>query len=946
MLGNEAFVAELKQRLRKSRGGTFLVTGFRGVGKSTVVARALHEIERNGGPGEIVVPIVLSVARPTTPERLLFAVVRRAYEALADRRILDKLAPDVQRALMLAHIRTSYGLKQTSSDATENTTTLSLSLGEAAKKLTGLVGFIAPGFGMSRKRTRSMAMEASFLTYSDTDVEHDLGRIVSLLEMPTARRWWRRRPGRRIHLVIVLDEADKLTGTPKGLDAFEQMLNTLKNALTMRGVHFLIVAGPDLHDLAVRDVSRGNSVYESVFAWRIYVPCMWEAPERLLGTLLDDTLEEDELRRLTGYLRFKARGVPRRLLQEFSELVIWDGDRAYLRVEGVDRERVEFYAAMEEILHDYHQASGQERLLAVPIDKDRWRMASYYSVDWVLRTDGDAFTVQDILRAGHLDPMLQVAHTEVERLLDHLVERRIIDIVRQANAQSTLIGDDPSSRLISYALADPVRRQLLGLALHSEAERASLDVSLLVSPAPAAPEEPLQGVIRVIGDRYDLVELIGRGGMSSVYKAWSRTDHRFVAVKLVRSELHDAETRWRFEREIEVARRLDHPAIARTLDAVTDQGDLALVMELVAGPTLQQQVDEDGPLAPDEVTRLGARLAETLSYIAGQGVFRLDLKPANIIMNPDAGPMIVDVGIAKSAQESESTLPRVMVGTPSYMSPEGVGGNPQDIRSDIFALGLVLAFAATGRPPAGTGNVQDVLVRILHGRLDFTGIEPPLLDVVNRATSLNPAERFQHPDDLRAALLGQPTPPPPEPREAPVGYGIGVLGPEATYPEVPLPPLLGQSGDEYLIYGVTCPNGHFTNGERRTCMVCQAELGPYPTHHTAARPKLGDLVLDDGREFPLDRSYVFGSGARNYADPQHPTVEVLVDGIDEQHLAIQVDGWNAYVYDLDSVSGTAIRFTEGGEFQNLPPGAAVSLHPGLSVRLGGKTTVTYRGRTA
>jgi serine/threonine-protein kinase len=939
MLGNEAFVAELKQRLRKSRGGTFLVTGFRGVGKSTIVARALHELERHGEPGEIVIPIILSVARPTTPERLLFAVVRRTYEALADRGILDSLAPAVRRALMLAHIRTSYGLKQTSADAIENTAGLSLSIGEAAKKLTGPLGFIAPTLGMSRKRTRSMATEASFLTYSDTDVEHDLNRIVSLIGIPAVRKWWRRWPGSRVHLVIVLDEADKLTGTPEGLAAFELMLGTLKNALTMRGVHFLIVAGPDLHDHAVRDVSRGNSVYESVFAWRIYVSCTWDAPEQLLTALLDDTLDEDELHRLTGYLRYKARGVPRRLLQEFSELVSWDGDQPYLRVAGVDSERVDFYALMEDILHEYHQASRRERLLAVPIDKDRWRMSAYYVTDWVLRTDGEVFTGQDILRAGELDPMLQVAHTELERLLEHLIHRKIIQIVRQSGAESTMIGNDPASQFTSYTLTDEVRRRLLGLALHSESERSLLEVSLLVPSTEDVDEAPVQGVIRVIGDQYDIVELIAHGGMSSVYKAWSRTDHRYVAVKLIRTDIVEPDARWRFEREIALARRLIHPGIVRTLDVVNDDQELALVMELVAGPTLQQLIEAEGPLSPEGVTQLGVRLADTLSYVAGLGVFRLDLKPANIIINPAAGPVIVDVGIAKSAMDHKSTLPNMRVGTPSYMSPEGVQGTAQDIRSDIYTLGLVLAFAATGRSPAGSENIQDVLLRILQGTLDFTGIEPPLLDVITRATRPDPAERFQSPDKLRAALLGQNAPPPPEPSSEYIEADLDHPTPLATYPNL-ASAQLGQESTGTMVYGVRCPNGHFTDGERRTCMVCEADLGQYPTNYSAIRPKLGDLVLDDGRELPLDDGYVFGG---NPGDDAYVRT-VRVEGADEQHLMIQLDGWRIYAYDLDSASGTAIRFTEDGEFQDVPPGAIVSLHPGMSIRLAGQATITYRGR--
>ncbi|MCA2220412.1 protein kinase [Nonomuraea sp. NEAU-L178] len=332
-------------------------------------------------------------------------------------------------------------------------------------------------------------------------------------------------------------------------------------------------------------------------------------------------------------------------------------------------------------------------------------------------------------------------------------------------------------------------------------------------------------------------------------------------------------------------------------------------------------------------------LADTLSYVAGLGVFRLDLKPANIIVNPADGPVIVDVGIAKSAEDHNSTMPNMRVGTPSYMSPEGVQGTTQDLRSDIYTLGLVLAFAATGRSPAGSENIQDVLLRILQGNLDFTGIEPPLLDVIRRATRLYPADRFQNPGELRAALLGQSTPPPPQSISEYVEADLDDPTPLATHPDLPYAPL-GPENAGTMVYGVRCPNGHFTDGERRTCMVCEADLGQYPTNYSAIRPKLGDLVLDDGRELPLDDGYVFGG---NPGDDAYVRT-VRVEGADKQHLMIQLDGWRIYAYDLDSASGTAIRFTEDGEFQDVPPGAIVSLHPGMSIRLAGQATITYRGR--
>src|SRR5262249_54158272 len=149
------------------------------------------------------------------------------------------------------------------------------------------IGRVLPKLSMSARRTQSLATEAAFLAYSETDVEYDLMRIVQLVcrepigpppRSALRRLWpWPPRHQARLRLVIVLDEVDKLTAEDSGLEAVEALLSGIKNVLTMSGAHFLIVAGPDLHDRAVRDAARGNGVYESVFGWRLYVPCCWQA---------------------------------------------------------------------------------------------------------------------------------------------------------------------------------------------------------------------------------------------------------------------------------------------------------------------------------------------------------------------------------------------------------------------------------------------------------------------------------------------------------------------------------------------------------------------------------------------------------------------------------------------------------------------------------------------
>ncbi|MEV0195677.1 protein kinase [Nonomuraea sp. NPDC050691] len=1026
LLGNHALIEELKHRLRRSRGGTFLITGFRGVGKSTIVVRALDEIAAEGDPAGLIVPIMLNVARPTTPERLLFAVVRRVYEALQDRGALPELSEAAQRALMLAHIRTSLGVKQTQGDATERNASLTLGVGDAVRRLAGPAGFVVPAAGLSSKRTRSLATEASFLTYSDADVEYDLARIVDLLDgrgpagPPARRRLFGRRPVRRfprVHLVVVLDEVDKLTAASDGLAAVEELLTSLKNTLTMRGVHFLVVAGPDLHDNAVRDVSRGNSVYESVFAWRMYVPCTWDAPERLVRAMVGEPPPgtAEDVARLVRYLRFKARGVPRRLLQEFGDLVVWEGPRPFLVAAGADYDRMVFYARLEELADRYFRQPGQERLFPVPIDEDRWRLGGYYILDWILRSEGEPFTSLSIVGSperAELDPLLRIAQPAVERLLRHLAGQGVITVLREPGVNATLVGgDDYAQQLTSYKLAEDVKRTLLGIAFGSEAERAALDLAAppvavsqtgFVSGAPpwgageaypsyqpawdrpgTYPAQPVQPAppqpspagadpphMRRIADRYDLLEVIGQGGMSTVYRGYDTQLGRIVAVKVMRGDRAGSEDlARRFRRESRIATRLRHPGIVTTYDVVDDPvAGLAMVMELVEGRTLREVVAADGPLPLPEAVRLARTLASTLAYLEGENLTRLDLKPDNVMIAPGRDPVVIDFGIVKGLVDSTvATDIGMIVGTPAYIAPEAVRGGRVDTRSDIYTFGIVLHFALTGRVPYPTDSVQSVLLAIAEGRLDLSGLDgvpEPLAAVVRRATALSPDERYQSPQELIEGLdeaaqaldledaapgddesgggagadEGWEEPPTVQvPVRSPAGSGGNGRGPRAEE--------AGGDGAAPLVYGMLCPQGHFNDPRLPDCAVCGvAMVGGVWVRQ--ARPPLGVLLVDDGQVLPLDRPYLVGRRPETAPEVEDGSaVPVPVDdreqSVSRRHLLVDMDGWDVVVVDLGSTNGTALLTPSAPGFAELPPESPVVLPPGAVIRVGLSRTLRF-----
>lgn len=751
LLGGRELIDQLKARVRHSTGGAFLVTGFRGVGKTTLVRRSLRELSDDLRGQETVISAVVTVARAMSTNDLLFAVVRRLFEDLEDRGILAALPPSVREAITVSYLRTSLSVRRSTSEASERG--LSLDLG-----LSGMPG--QPGATASAKRSTTRASELSYLTYSETDVEYDILRIVRLLTEPppTVKRRWRRRrrPGGvpRMRLVVVLDEIDKLTDD-EGVATIERIVRELKNLFSTRGIHFVFIAGPELHEVAARDAERGNSVYESVFAWQIYVPCLWDASRDLMTCLLRP--EHAFAPQLTGHLDFKARGVPRRLFQELNAFVRWTDAGPCLVVEKDDVPRVEFYAGISDILRRFQAGPDDQAALPLRRDEDRWRLSVHYVVDWVMRSGGRPFSIEDIERAliadAGLHPMLGVTLPAIVRLVNHLNDEGVVERIRSDEPLRTRIAAAAPPDV--YRLAPTVRSKLSGFARDVEQERGAG----VQPPLVQLPDEAAQAAIAIVAERYALMDLIGRGGIGSVYRGRDLRTNADVAIKLLDMAIDmDERTRHRFDREGALARRVHHPDIVRTLDVITTDRGQGIVMELIEGRELAEVVRPDGMPVTQALTVM-ARILSALEYLNGMGIARIDLKPQNVMMT-ERGPVIIDLGLARQADLASTrlTITGVNVGTPLYMAPEQFTGNVVGIRSDIYAAGLILVEMLTGRPAKAGGTVMEVAFNTLQRPIDTTDlrVSAELRAAIDKAVNIAPDQRFARPADMLRALTRTP----------------------------------------------------------------------------------------------------------------------------------------------------------------------------------------------
>ncbi|MEV7803472.1 serine/threonine-protein kinase [Microbispora sp. NPDC088329] len=233
---------------------------------------------------------------------------------------------------------------------------------------------------------------------------------------------------------------------------------------------------------------------------------------------------------------------------------------------------------------------------------------------------------------------------------------------------------------------------------------------------------------------------LGEGGMGRVYLGRSRSG-RAVAVKVVRPELAgDAEFRRRFDREVATARKVNGFFTAGVVDADPQGSPPWLATAYVPGMSLEDAVNEHGPWPEDSVLALGAGLAEALESIHAAGVVHRDLKPSNVLLAGD-GPRVIDFGISLAIEGGALTKTGIAMGTPGFMSPEQLRGTRVGPASDVFCLGLVLAFAATGAGPFGQGSWQGLWYRIVHEEPDLGALPPAARALVARCLAKEPEGR-------------------------------------------------------------------------------------------------------------------------------------------------------------------------------------------------------------
>lgn len=260
--------------------------------------------------------------------------------------------------------------------------------------------------------------------------------------------------------------------------------------------------------------------------------------------------------------------------------------------------------------------------------------------------------------------------------------------------------------------------------------------------------------------RYELEQLVGRGGMGLVFRAFDTDLQRVVAVKTLAVHLIPiGNARERFIREARACASLVHPHIVPVHDVITEGAVPAMVMQYIAGPTLERWLNDKGPMRWQEALRVSIQLTDALALAHENGLVHRDVKPGNVLLEAEgARALLTDFGLVRTLDDASLTHSGMLAGTPDYMSPEQASGKSVDARSDLFSLGSLLYAMLTGHPPFRANNPMAVMNRICHEpHRPVTEVREDvpieLSKLIDRLLEKEPDKRFSRAEEVRARLM-------------------------------------------------------------------------------------------------------------------------------------------------------------------------------------------------
>lgn len=352
-LKHKSYRQQIEALIENSDGGAILVTGLRGVGKSTMIHNAVENVTNKGNFRIFAVHIVLPTKKKY--DQMLVEIIRKLYEILARDIYWNEMDLETQRRIRLAYKRTRLNIKQSANAYLEGEGELRLPFN------------IFPFFKTKGGHQRSE--EDNYLEFETEDAEYELIQCIDALS----------RNSKRNRVVFIIDEIDKITTSKEGMAYFESCLERMKNLISCANALFIFVAGIDVYKRWEKDSQKINSLYDSLFDDHIYLPCVWDSIEDIFDVIEDrqyiykpvktsfqklvsenyTTIVEPAFQMIADYIVFKGRGLPRKMLRTFNEFVVWDGEIPCFQLTG---HRLRAVSQINNLMTKFRSFRKEERL--------------------------------------------------------------------------------------------------------------------------------------------------------------------------------------------------------------------------------------------------------------------------------------------------------------------------------------------------------------------------------------------------------------------------------------------------------------------------------------------------------------------------------------------------------------------------------------------------------
>ncbi len=762
--------------------GRFLISGYSGVGKTSLVRRILYELQA-------------LLAKPDESGRKTdLVVIELRAQALAGAEVISKR--------LLWHLKWMVEGSELDLSKSHHTRLLEAYQGVATsaveetvgskRSLNPTIGITAPlklelGAQESVEKTR----KAVYLPYDIQSTLLELGQLISsitavprLSRVPLLRRLFTTTPARTPPMVVVV------------IDRIEDwdVMASLANLFRAPNSIFLVVAPPQVR---ARWQTRRQAGHEDLPPFLdIYLTCLWDELPQLLERHIDLPAASPTalalFPKLTRYLTLMSTGIPSRCVELMEQRVEMGRDgETMLKFDDKAVATIEFYSALQELLH-----LNEDEMLGSPLgamaaaDQDRCRrFVLTVARDIVAR--GSVPSQNPMSALGKIASGIRPRDHEaiVNRLLLVLLEAglfvpsgKMLILSPQARQEVAQGREVLGTGIVPRFAEDPViesaselNRTMMASAPPPPAPSPSADRTIFPTEAvpptdatmmtrrwsgPYGGPEQLEGYLRnVLHGEFEIRGLIGTGGMGTVFLADDIALARKVAIKILAPGLRNQEFVERFKREARVMASLSHPNIV-PIYAVRDMAGLMFfVMRYVDGRSLSHLIGDDKRLSSPMTTEVVSQVGQGLAYAHRRGIVHRDIKPGNILIDRDGIALITDFGISKVTESDNQTRTGAVIGTPAYMSPEQCAGKEITGASDQYSLGVLTYEALTGVQPFRGDSAMAIMFEHFHAtpepiRQRQPEVPEQLESAVMRMLAKDPKDRWPNMEEAIAAVIG------------------------------------------------------------------------------------------------------------------------------------------------------------------------------------------------